>query len=93
MREQHTGMGRIGTRTARHLWRALVTAGALVVALSMMAWPAVAQPAASAPVAATGGSAHTVTYDGYSFKIDGKRVYLWSGEFHYFRLPSPEPKV
>ncbi|MFI1092510.1 beta-galactosidase [Streptomyces sp. NPDC020917] len=29
-----------------------------------------------------------MTYDGYSYKIDGKRVYLWSGEFHYFRLPS-----
>ncbi|MFE0459258.1 beta-galactosidase [Kitasatospora sp. NPDC058965] len=41
----------------------------------------------SAPAAAT---AHTVTYDGYSFKIDGKRTYLWSGEFHYFRLPSQD---
>ncbi|MFF4935379.1 beta-galactosidase [Streptomyces griseofuscus] len=29
-----------------------------------------------------------MTYDGYSFLIDGKRTYLWSGEFHYFRLPS-----
>jgi len=35
------------------------------------------------------GKPHTVTFDDYSFKIDGKRVYLWSGEFHYFRLPSP----
>ena len=33
---------------------------------------------------------HTVSYDGYSFMIDGKRTYLWSGEFHYFRLPSPD---
>ena len=32
---------------------------------------------------------HTVSFDGYSFKVDGKRTYLWSGEFHYFRLPSP----
>ncbi len=32
---------------------------------------------------------HTVTFDDYSFNIDGQRVYLWSGEFHYFRLPSP----
>ena len=34
--------------------------------------------------------AHTVTYDGYSFMVDGQRTYLWSGEFHYFRLPSPD---
>ncbi|HEV2779952.1 MAG TPA: beta-galactosidase [Actinophytocola sp.] len=33
---------------------------------------------------------HTVTYDHYSLLVDGKRVLLWSGEFHYFRLPSPE---
>src|SRR5438045_7296958 len=32
---------------------------------------------------------HTVTYDHYSLKIDGKRTYIWSGEFHYWRLPSP----
>src|SRR5579875_910854 len=31
------------------------------------------------------GTPHTVSYDGYSFIIDGKRTYLWSGEFHYFR--------
>ena len=35
------------------------------------------------------GKPHTVTFDGYSFLVDGKRTYLWSGEFHYFRLPSP----
>ncbi|MCU7729695.1 beta-galactosidase [Actinoplanes sp. KI2] len=34
-------------------------------------------------------SAHAVTFDGYSFLVDGHRTYLWSGEFHYFRLPSP----
>jgi len=33
---------------------------------------------------------HTVTYDQYSFMIDSKRVYLWAGEFHYYRLPSPD---
>ncbi|MFI1092472.1 beta-galactosidase [Streptomyces sp. NPDC020917] len=36
------------------------------------------------------GTAHSVTFDGYSYMIDGKRVYLWSGEFHYFRLPSQD---
>ncbi|NBH04777.1 beta-galactosidase, partial [Amycolatopsis sp. SID8362] len=34
--------------------------------------------------------AHTVTYDGYSFLVDGQRTYLWSGEFHSYRLPSPD---
>jgi beta-galactosidase GanA len=34
-------------------------------------------------------SAHTVSFDRYSLKIDGGRIYVWSGEFHYWRLPSP----
>ncbi len=64
---------------------------------------AAAKPAAGKPAAADAarhtapptmsnladGKPHTVTFDHYSFKIDGQRVYLWSGEFHYFRLPSP----
>src|SRR4051794_26875698 len=33
---------------------------------------------------------HTVTWDKYSLQVDGKRVYVWSGEFHPFRLPSPD---
>jgi beta-galactosidase GanA len=47
---------------------------------------------AGAPPAARAASLvpHTVTYDRYSFLIDGKRTYLWSGEFHYFRLPGPD---
>lgn len=32
---------------------------------------------------------HRVTFDDYSFLIDGKRIYLWSGEVHPYRLPSP----
>src|SRR3954447_365639 len=43
-------------------------------------------PATAAPPKA----GHTVTYDGYSFLIDGQRTYLWSGEFHSYRLPSPD---
>ncbi|KAI8816116.1 glycoside hydrolase superfamily [Fimicolochytrium jonesii] len=31
-----------------------------------------------------------VTYDSHSVSIDGKRLYIWSGEFHPFRLPSPD---
>src|SRR4051795_11214353 len=33
---------------------------------------------------------HTVTWDKYSLQVDGKRVYVWSGEFHPFRLPNPD---
>ncbi len=49
-----------------------------------------ASPAAD-PAARTlsGGVPHTISYDQYSLKIDGKRTYIYSGEFHYFRLPSP----
>ncbi len=35
-------------------------------------------------------TAHRVSFDKYSFLIDGKRTYLWSGEVHPYRLPSPE---
>lgn len=34
--------------------------------------------------------AQNVTYDGYSLYIDGIRQYIWSGEFHPFRLPNPD---
>ena len=33
---------------------------------------------------------HSIAYDKYSLKIDGKREYIWSGEFHPFRLPNPD---
>ena len=33
---------------------------------------------------------HTIAYDRYSFSIDGQRVWLWSAEFHYYRLPNPD---
>lgn len=32
---------------------------------------------------------HTVAWDRYSLIIDGQRTFLWSGEMHPFRLPSP----
>ncbi|WP_328540666.1 beta-galactosidase [Streptomyces sp. NBC_00344] len=61
-----------------------------------MTAPAVARvagrpaPTAVSAASAVNSSAHKVTFDGYSFLVDGKRTYLWSGEFHYFRLPSPD---
>ncbi|HET9139857.1 beta-galactosidase, partial [Actinophytocola sp.] len=60
----------------RLLLAALLVAGFLAVP------PASAQPL-SRP-------AHTVGYDHYSVTVDGKRVLLWGGEFHYFRLPSQQ---
>lgn len=58
--------------------------------------PSVApEPAAPGPVPAALGpelalaTAHTITWDPYSLMIDGQRVFVWSGEFHPFRLPSP----
>ena len=53
------------------------TLGLLAVVLALAALPSAA-------------SAHTVTFDKYSLKVDGRRVYLWSGEIHPFRLPSPD---
>jgi beta-galactosidase GanA len=33
---------------------------------------------------------HEVTFDKYSLMLDGRRQVVWSGEFHPFRLPSPD---
>ena len=41
----------------------------------------------SAPAAAT--TTHKSTYDHYSLMVDGKWTHPWSGEFQYWRLPSP----
>ncbi|MGW0337332.1 beta-galactosidase [Streptomyces sp. NPDC003011] len=44
-------------------------------------------PAPAAPAA--DGRRHTVGFDRYSLLVDGRRLVLWSGEMHPFRLPSP----
>lgn len=62
-------------------------AGAAFVAPVAMAGHAAPVPAAPMPVAPAG--THHVGFDGHSFLIDGQRTYLWSGEFHPYRLPSP----
>ncbi len=71
-------------RRARLRRSALI--GALLAAAIYAAGPATAGASPGRPAA----TRHTVTYDSYSFIIDGHRTYLWSGEFHYFRLPSPD---
>ncbi len=59
--------------------------------LSAAPLPALAQDAKpttdlSAPVQTFG----RVSFDARSLMIDGKRQVIWSGEFHPFRLPSPD---
>ncbi|OIJ94689.1 beta-galactosidase [Streptomyces sp. MUSC 14] len=77
-----------GHRAARRRLSVAATL-ALVCGVGVGAQPAAgAVPASSAASVAASTAAHSVTYDGYSFMIDGKRTYLWSGELHYFRLPS-----
>ncbi|BCJ37096.1 beta-galactosidase [Actinocatenispora thailandica] len=80
------------TRTRRPRRRTLlrtVAACALAMALLVTGFDATAGSAAPAPDPAS-TTAHTVTFDQYSLLLDGKRTYIWSGEFHYFRLPSPD---
>ncbi|NVM95590.1 beta-galactosidase [Arthrobacter wenxiniae] len=77
----------------------LVTAAMGLMAISS---PAVADGPAPRPPSASPGSAgpsvifpgndgkpHTVTTDARSMMVDGRRLNVFSGEFHYWRLPSP----
>jgi beta-galactosidase GanA len=83
----------VTNRVRRKLWTVLVAAA---LALALPAGNAVAdtgvlgRAAARPATVASPHTTHTVTYDGYSLMIDGKRTYVWSGEFHYYRLPSPD---
>jgi beta-galactosidase GanA len=68
-----------------------LVAALLVGSTLGLAPPAAAQqgkPTAnlSAPVKTFG----RVSYDARSLMIDGKRMVIWSSEFHHFRLPSPD---
>jgi beta-galactosidase GanA len=76
--------------------RQVLTGAALAAAASLAAGPAAASavvPASARGAAllggAPGGGAHQVTFDPHSLMIDGSRLFVWSGEFHPFRLPSP----
>ncbi|GAB2842376.1 beta-galactosidase [Streptomyces deserti] len=41
------------------------------------------------PAPSADGRRHQVGFDRYSLLVDGRRLVLWSGEVHPFRLPSP----
>ncbi|MFI5800959.1 beta-galactosidase [Streptomyces sp. NPDC051677] len=60
-------------------------------AAASLSLPATAAAAAlpDTPLPLADGAAHTVSFDRYSMVIDGRRVVLWSGEMHPYRLPSP----
>ncbi|GAA1950604.1 beta-galactosidase [Kitasatospora viridis] len=68
---------------------ALAASGTAALGSAAAAAAAATPPPAPAAQGAITGS-HTVGYDGYSLLIDGKRSYIWSGEFQYNRLPSPD---
>jgi hypothetical protein len=65
--------------------RTLLTGAVAAAAAGALAGPA---GQARASVGAVRGS-HAVTFDKYSLMLDGSRLFVWSGEFHPFRLPSP----
>jgi beta-galactosidase GanA len=71
---------------------AALTVGSLAGPPASAAPPTGAPAATGAPATASGPAptAHTVGFDHYSATVDGRRVYLWSAEFHYWRLPSPD---
>ncbi|MGP9537988.1 beta-galactosidase [Brachybacterium sp. AOP43-C2-M15] len=35
------------------------------------------------------GRPHTVTWDAHSFRVDGERLLIYSGEIHHWRVPAP----
>ncbi|KAK5127287.1 hypothetical protein LTR08_004450 [Meristemomyces frigidus] len=41
-------------------------------------------------IATSDGLTSQVTWDPYSLMVDGERVFIFAGEFHYARLPNPE---
>jgi beta-galactosidase GanA len=64
---------------------------ALIAALATFGLLAATAPAASGqrPPEPRARVTHQIGFDHYSLIIDGRRTFVWSGEFHPFRLPSP----
>jgi beta-galactosidase GanA len=86
---------RQGKRLPRwtNTWPAALIAIALAAA-GLNGLAGIGQPAKAASASPTHTASrvksHTVGFDHYSLTIDGKRQYVWSAEFHYWRLPSPD---
>ena len=95
---RRAGGARRGTRAGAAIAAVTALLGGLLTvsvaapataATSTVAQTTPATPATPATAASTAeATSHTVTYDSSSLVIDGKRTYIWSGEFHYWRLPN-----
>jgi beta-galactosidase GanA len=76
---------------ARRL-RSILTAGLAVLLLTGSLVRPAAEPASVREAAVSVAPPHapqTVAFDRYSMIIGGRRTFVWSGEMHAFRLPSP----
>jgi len=74
--------------------RRAVLSGTALAAAGLAVRPGLARAATELPGRAgaglgAGAAGHTITFDPYSLMVDGGRLFVWSGEFHPFRLPSP----
>ncbi|MEU6254203.1 beta-galactosidase [Streptomyces sp. NPDC047043] len=80
---------------SRRTFNALACTTALGLALGGSAAVTCAYAAPTAPTGpapappAADGRRHTIGFDRYSLLVDGRRLVIWSGEMHPFRLPSP----
>ena len=79
---------------ARRLAAAATAASTLAALLTFTAAPPPAAAQTATAQTAAGGAqpaaSHAIGFDQYSLTIDGRRTFIWSGEFHPFRLPSPD---
>ena len=75
-----------------------LSAGATAALAAASALPPRAAAAPAAPAAPSAGDlvfpgndgrAHTVTWDDRSFRVDGERLLIFSGEIHHWRVPAP----
>ncbi|MET9388818.1 beta-galactosidase [Streptomyces sp. NPDC006624] len=80
---------------SRRTFHALAGTATLGLALTGSGSPTSAHPARPVrtgpppPVPHADGMRHEVAFDRHSLVVDGRRLVLWSGEMHPFRLPSP----
>ncbi len=61
-----------------------------LLALFLVLVTAAGLSTAPTAAAAVTTAKHRITFDKYSMLLDGRREFVWSGEFHPFRLPSPD---
>jgi beta-galactosidase GanA len=81
--------------TRRAMMRGVLVTSAGIAAggsvLTSGARAATTRPGAAADdlaAEATSATSTAVTFDKYSLMLNGERIFVWSGEFHPFRLPS-----